>query len=35
LDFDFFSQTGAIVAVAALVIFAISVVIRGGGIKER
>jgi len=35
LDFDFFSQAGAFVAISALIIFAVSIVIRSGGVKEQ
>lgn len=35
LDYDFFSQTQTIVAVAAVAIFAIAVFLRSGGVKEQ
>lgn len=35
MDYDFFSQTQTIVAIAAVVIFAAAVIVRNGGVKEQ
>jgi len=35
MDYAFFAQTQTVVALAALVIFGASVLIRSGGVKER
>jgi hypothetical protein len=35
MDYDFFSQTQNIVAIAAVVIFAAAVIVRSGGVKEQ